>query len=98
MSDSHQYFSVETTALQIRKSGAIAIYCGDAPQRNEKTGGTMHQMRGPLLMIPNNGMWTNQQEVAEKISAILNQHAHHFFESAKCDDDFLAAEAAGEID
>lgn len=78
----HQYFSIEATACTIPKRGALAIYCGDAPRRNEAKGTTSHSLRGPLFIMPPD-MWSDPEEVAEKVARVLNENAHLFFDSAR---------------
>lgn len=78
----HQYFTAEATACTIPKRGALAIYCGDAPRRNEADGTTSHSMRGPLLIIPPE-VWSDPEGIAGKVAKVLNDHAHLFFESAR---------------
>ncbi len=77
-----EYFEAQTTALLIDKRGAWAIYCGEKPTRNEETGTISFSMRAPLLIMPNNGMWANEEETMQKIARILNEHAGEFFSSA----------------
>ena len=78
----HQYFTVEPTACTIPKRGALAIYCGDAPRRNEADGTTSYSLRGPLLIIPPY-MWGDPEGIAEKVATVLNENASLFFDSAK---------------
>ncbi|HLS19465.1 MAG TPA: hypothetical protein VK090_06620 [Paracoccaceae bacterium] len=78
----HQYFTVEETVLTITKPGALAIYCGDAPRRNERDGTTAHSMRGPLLIMPQD-FWGDPEEIAGKVAKLLNDNAHLFFSSAQ---------------
>ena len=80
----HQYFTVEPTACTIPKRGALAIYCGDAPRRNEAEGTTSYSLRGPLLIIPPD-MWGDPEGIAEKVAKVLNDNASLFFDSAKID-------------
>ena len=80
----HQYFTVEPTACTIPKRGALAIYCGDAPRRNEAEGTTSYSLRGPLLIIPPD-MWGDPEGIAEKVARVLNDNASLFFDSAKID-------------
>lgn len=77
----HDYFSVEGTALTIPKRGALAIYCGDAPRRNEEEGTTSFSLRGPLLLMPQE-MWDDPEGTMAKIAKVLNDNAHLFFDSA----------------
>ena len=77
----HQYFTVEHTACTIPERGALAIYYGDAPRRNEADGTTSHSLRGPLLIIPRD-MWAASDEIAAKVARVLNDNAHLFFDSA----------------
>lgn len=79
----HEYFSVETTSCTIRKGGALAIYCGDAPRKNDD-GTTSHSLRGPLLIMPHE-MWNDPETVAGKVARVLNENAHLFFDSAASD-------------
>ena len=78
----HQYFTAEPTACTIPKRGALAIYCGDAPRRNEAEGTTSYGLRGPMLIIPP-GMWRDPEGIAEKVAKVLNDNASLFFDSAK---------------
>lgn len=78
---SHQYFEVMPTAATIRERGAIAIYAGDAPRKNND-GTTAHSMRAPLLLMPP-GMFKDSDEIMAKIARILNEHAAEFFDSAQ---------------
>ena len=80
----HQYFTAEPTSCTIHERGALAIYCGDAPRRNEAAGTTIHSLRGPLLIIPP-GMWGDPEGIAEKVARVLNDNASLFFDSAKID-------------
>lgn len=79
MSD-HQYFTAEPTSLTIERSGALAIFCGDAPRKVE--GGTSRSLRGPLFIMPQE-MWEDADETAKTAAAVLNQSAHRFFKSAR---------------
>ena len=81
----HQYFAAEPTSCTIHKRGALAIYCGDAPRRNEAEGTTSYSLRGPLLIIPPD-MWGDQEGIAEKVAKVLNDNASLFFDSAKSDE------------
>ena len=80
----HQYFTVESTACTIPKRGALAIYCGDAPRRNEAEKTTSYSLRGPLLIIPPD-IWDDPEGTAAKVASVLNENAHLFFSSAKPD-------------
>lgn len=77
----HQYFTVEPTTCTIPERGALAIYCGDAPRRNDTDGTTSHSLRGPLLIMPP-GMWAEAEKVAQKVAKVMNENAHLFFDSA----------------
>jgi hypothetical protein len=80
-----EYFEVDTTGLLIQERGAWAIFCGEKSTRNED-GSTIMHVHAPLLIMPNNGMWANQEEVMTKIARILNENAFEFFDSAKTSD------------
>lgn len=82
---SEDYFTVESTALTISKRGALAIYCGDKPRKNDN-GTTSISMRAPLLLLPPD-MFTEENEALRKICALLNENAHLFFDSAEKPDD-----------
>lgn len=77
---SKDYFTVESTALTIRKSGALAIWAGDKPRKNEN-GSTSYSLRAPLLILPQD-LFENGEEELRKVCYLLNQHAHLFFSSA----------------
>lgn len=77
------YFTVEATSTTIRRSGAIAIYAGDVPRKNDD-GTTSHSLRGPLLLMPPE-MWNGPDEIMQKVADALNKNAHLFFDSAKLD-------------
>lgn len=77
----HKYFTVEGTACTIPKRGALAIYCGDAPRRNEADGTTSYSLRGPLLIIPPE-IWGDPEGTAAKVAQVLNENAHIFFDSS----------------
>lgn len=79
MSD-HQYFTAQPTSLTIERSGALAIFCGDAPRKTET--GTSHSLRGPLFIMPQE-MWEDADETARIAAEVLNANANRFFESAK---------------
>lgn len=77
----HQYFEAMPTAATIRERGALAIYVGDAPRKNDD-GTTSHSMRAPLLLMPPE-MFKDSAEIMAKVARILNEHAAEFFASAK---------------
>lgn len=76
-----EYFTVEGTSFTIPKRGALAIYCGDKPRKNDD-GTTSYSLRAPLLLMPPE-MFNNPDELLAKIARILNEHAHEFYESAR---------------
>lgn len=76
----HKYFTVETTSLTLRKSGSLAIYCGDASRRNAD-GSTSHSLRAPLAIIPPE-LFDDEDEMATTIAEVLNENAHRFYKSA----------------
>jgi hypothetical protein len=77
------YFTVEPTSCTIRDRGALAIYCGDKPRKNED-GSTSLSLRAPLLLMPPE-MFCDAEEVMEKVARVLNENAHLFFDSARID-------------
>lgn len=79
MSDK-DYFTVEATSLDIPRSGAMAIFCGDKPKRHED-GSTSYSLRGPLLLMPPE-MWDDPEDIMAKVAKVLNENAHLFFSSA----------------
>lgn len=81
MTDAHEYFTVEPTALTIPTRGALAIYCGDAPRKNDD-GSTSLPLRAPLLLMPQD-MFRNPDQAMQKVAAALNAHAAEFFDSAQ---------------
>lgn len=81
MFDDHAYFTVDGTSYTISRPGALAVYCGDAPKKNED-GTTSHSMRGPLLLMDTE-MWKDGREVIEKIAEVLDENAGRFFKSAR---------------
>jgi hypothetical protein len=74
------YFTVEKTACTIPQRGAVAIYCGDKPRKNDD-GSTSLSLRAPLLLMPPE-MFENADEVMAKVARVLNENAHLFFDSA----------------
>lgn len=81
LTDGHRYFTVEETAAVIQKRGALAIYCGDAPRRDDEEGTTIHPLRAPLLIMPPD-MFSEPEETLAKVAAVLNENAGCFFSSA----------------
>lgn len=77
----HKYFTVETTSLTLRKSGSLAIYCGDSPRRNAD-GSTNHSLRAPMAIIPPE-LFDEEEEMATTIGEVLNENAHRFYKSAR---------------
>ena len=75
-----KYFTVESTSLTIRKSGSLAIYCGDRPRRNAD-GSTSHSLRAPMAIIPPE-LFDDEEERAETLAEVLNENAHRFYKSA----------------
>lgn len=78
--EKHEYFSVEPTSATIMKRGALAIYCGDAPRKNDD-GSVSHSLRAPLLMLPP-GTFRDSDEIMRIVAAILNENASRLFPSA----------------
>jgi hypothetical protein len=78
--ESRDYFTVETTAMQIQQRGALAIYAGDKPKLHAD-GSRTFTLRCPLLIMPQE-MWGEPEKLMEKIARILNEHAAEFFSSA----------------
>lgn len=75
----HRYFTVQPTALTIRETGALAIYCGDAPRQTET--GTNYPLRAPLLVMPP-ALFTNAEETMARVASVLNAHAGEFYPEA----------------
>ena len=80
----HQYFTTESTACTIPKRGALAIYCGDAPRKNDD-GTTSRSLRGPLLLMPPD-MWSDGEKTGALVAQVLNENAHRFFPAAPTPD------------
>jgi hypothetical protein len=78
----HKYFEVTRTSMRIRKRGALAIHCSDAPKRDAATGTTTFSLRIPILLIPED-IFEDAEELAAKVARILNDHAAEFYSSAK---------------
>lgn len=76
----HKYFTVEKTSLTLRKSGSLAIYCGDSPRRNAN-GSTNYSLRAPMAIIPPE-LFDDEDEMAATIAEALNENAHKFYKSA----------------
>ncbi len=79
--EDRNYFTVMGTALTIPKRGARAIYAGDLPRKNAN-GTTSYSLRAPLLIMPPE-MFDDEEEVLNRVAALLNDNAHLFFDSAK---------------
>ena len=92
----HQYFSVKTTSIKVKQSGALAIYCGEAP-RKMANGRTALSMRWPLFIMPPE-MFSDADKVMQKACDLLNANAHLFFDSAPKPVADLEAEVATKID
>jgi hypothetical protein len=75
------YFTVDGTSCTIPRRGAMAIFAGDRPRKNED-GSTSYPLRAPLLLMPPE-MFENADEIIVKVARILNENAHEFFDSAK---------------
>lgn len=75
------YFTVAPCSLTIPRRGALAIFCGDKPKKNDD-GTTSYSLRGPLLLMPPE-LWDEGPETMAKVAQVLNDNAHLFFDSAK---------------
>ena len=78
MDKPHAYFNADHVSLQSQPhEDRIAIFAGDAPKQDDETGGTVHSMRFPALLVSE---WvSNPEPFAKAVAEVLHENSHRFF-------------------